>query len=547
MLAKLSNFLNRYERIIPVLLFIVFLAVSIPGVNWGVPALWNPDELVWRVANALNGELVFDETEPDFNYPSLPKYIMFGIGKIVYMLGYSRSEFIIAARVFSVLLGAFAAVLVYYLARAAGAKVSTSGLAGLLYIAAGLAATNARFAHNDLYLQFFSMLCVYFAVKYHLTGMRYWIYASFFAVGLAASSKYTGGSLLLVPLFTLIMMNWNELKKNWFQSLETLFISAVLCFGGYALGTPKALLWMVYYFKRVIPALKNYPLYSTGSGTVIGLYGQWGVFEQGVGIFAYYLFIGCIVWFMGRLILRKAGKFFMEEKQAQVITILLVTVIIFDLPFLISVNYIPRFFIPFVPFLSVLAAIFIAEIYELIKRQGWRFAHAGVTAFLFIGIAYSLLRLVSIALLFANDARMPAGQFIAGLSGENKTIEYTLYPPVINKDQFSKARNYPIYFLKYPNEVVPSGGRFEYNQGEQGLLDRDVDYLVIDTLTYSRLYNDSICGTNPVECDFFKRLIAGEISSFRLVEEFNYSLPPYLPEISIAAVNPEVRIYERVR
>ena len=74
-----------------------------------------------------------------------------------------------------------------------------------------------------------------------------------------------------------------------------------------------------------------------------------------------------------------------------------------------------------------------------------------------------------------------------------------------------------------------------------------MDYLVIDTLTYSRLYNDSICGTNPVECDFFKRLIAGEISSFRLVEEFNYSLPPYLPEISIAAVNPEVRIYERVR
>ncbi len=547
MLAKLSDFLDRHERIVPLLLFVVFLAVSIPGVNWGVPALWNPDELVWRVANALNGELIFDETEPDFNYPSLPKYIMFGIGKIVYAFGYSRSEFIIAARVFSALLGAGVAVFVYHLARMTGAKASTSALAGLLYISAGVAAANGRFAHNDLYMQFFAVVCVYFAIKYRLTMARYWLYASFFSAGLAASSKYTGGSLLLVPLFVWAVMNWSELKKNWLQSFETLFISTVLCFGGYAFGTPKALLWMVYYFKRVIPALQNYPLYSKNSASVIGLYGQWGVFEQAVGTFAYYLFILCVLWFVGRLILRKTGGVVMEEKQVQIITILLMTVLIFDLPFLVSVNYIPRYFIPFVPFLAILGAIFVNDLYELAKQKGWKFAHAGMTLVLFMGIIYSLLRLVSTALLFVNDARMPASEFIAGLPGENKTIEYTLYPPIINKPQFLKARNYPIYFLKYPDDAVPMGGRFEYNQGELGLLDRDVDYLVIDTFTYSRLYDDVVCETNPVECDFFKKLIDGEITSFRLIKEFTYFLPPYLPGISISAVNPEIRIYERVR
>src|SRR5258705_4378804 len=158
MLTKFSDFLGRHEKFIPLLLFLLFLAVSIPGVNWGVPALWNPDELVWRVDSALRGDIIFDETEPDFNYPSLPKYVMFAIGKIVYGLGYSSSIFFISARVFSAILGALGGVLIYYLARTIGARVSTAALAGLLYIASGIAVANGRFAHNDLYLQLFSIL-----------------------------------------------------------------------------------------------------------------------------------------------------------------------------------------------------------------------------------------------------------------------------------------------------------------------------------------------------------------------------------------------------
>ena len=101
----------RSETLIPAFIFLLFLAVSVPGVNWGLPALWNPDELVWRVDSALRGELIFDQTEPDFNYPSLPKYVMYGVGKIVYGMGYSHYAFFISARLISVLLGAAAGVL----------------------------------------------------------------------------------------------------------------------------------------------------------------------------------------------------------------------------------------------------------------------------------------------------------------------------------------------------------------------------------------------------------------------------------------------------
>jgi hypothetical protein len=544
--AKILSFFERHEAIIPVLLLVLFMAVAVPGADWGVPALWNPDEMIWRVDQALHGQMVFDETEPDYNYPSLPKYVMFGIGKIVYGLGYSRAEFFIWARVFSAFLGALAAVLVYRLARMAGGSMWVSGLAGLFYIASGIAAANGRFAHNDLYLQLFSILCVYCAIKYQYTKSRLWIYASFLAVGLAASSKFTGGGLLPLPLFVLVAMNWREFKADWFRSLETLLISAGLCFGGYAIGTPKALLWMAFYFKRAIPALQRYPLYGQNSGSPIGLYGQWPVFQDAVGTFFYYLFILCFIWFIVQLVLAWAGKIKIEEGRGSAIIILVVALIVFDLPFMVSINYIPRYFIPFVPFLSILAAFFVSELFELAHNRKWNFVSLGLTLVLALGISYSLLRLVSTALLFMNDARMPAGEYIATLPGENKTIEYTLYPPIVNREQFLKARNYPIFFVKYPGDVVPTGGRFEYNQGELGLIDREVDYLVIDTLTYSRFYTDSICETNPVECDFFKRLLAGEIKTFRLIREFTYRLPAYLPHVRIAAVNPEIRVYERV-
>jgi hypothetical protein len=171
-----------------------------------------------------------------------------------------------------------------------------------------------------------------------------------------------------------------------------------------------------------------------------------------------------------------------------------------------------------------------------------------VTALLVVGISYSMLRLVSTALLFINDARNPASEYIASIRGYKTSVEYTLYPPIVNKKQFyGAARNYPIYFLKYPGEVMPTGGKVKYNQGEQGLIERETDYLVIDTFTYERFYNDAICETNPVECDFFKKLLAGEVTTFRLVKKFTYSLPPYLPNVSVLTVNPEIRIYERVR
>jgi hypothetical protein len=546
MQSKLNSFFARYEFLIPFFIFVFFLAVSLPGVTWGAPALWNPDELVWRVDMALGGHMKFDETEPDFNYPSLPKYVMYAIGFVTYdLLGKSNFAFIVVARVFSAFLGALSGTLIYYLARMTGVNKRTSALAGLLYIASGVAAANGRFAHNDLYLQFFTVLCVYFVVKYQYSRTLWWFYASFFAVGLAASSKYTGGSIILLPVIVYLVMHWPEIRTSWLSMAGRLVLGGVVSFLGYGLGTPKALFAPVYYFTSVFPFLRNYPQYGFNSGAAIGLFGQWKVFENAVGMFAYYVFIFAFVWFVVKLILWRFGKTHFDVKQAQAVFILLLTVLIFDLPFLISINYIPRYFIPFVPFLAVLGALFFKDILDLADGRSWKLMPYAVSILLFVGMTYSFLRLASTTLLFLNDARIPASEYISMIRGYGKSIEYTLYSPAIERRRFMRAHNYPIYFVKYPTDVVPTGGRYEYNQGEKGLLERGTDYFVIDSYTYERFYTNSVCETNPVECDFFKRLLAGDVSTYRLAKEFTYELPTYLPQVVISAVNPDVKFYER--
>jgi len=543
---KLNSFLSRYEFLIPLFIFLLFLAVSLPGVSWGAPALWNPDELIWRVDQALGGYMTFDETEPDFNYPSLPKYVMYAIGSVTYGMGRSSFTFIVAARAFSAFLGALAGVMVYYLARTLGARKTISALAGLLYVVGGLAAENGRFAHNDLYLQFFTILCVFFVIKYQNTSLIRWLYLSFFMAGFAASCKYTGGSLIILPILAIVSGNWAEVRSRWLSMVGRVILGGLTAYSGFGLGTPKAVTAPVYYFSNVLPALRNLTNYGFNSGTPVGLVGQWSVFEGAVGTFCYYLFLLGYLWFAARWLLWRIRKPSFRNGLGQSVGIFLVTVVVFDLPFMISINYIGRYFIPFIPFLSILGAFFVEEVINLAQGRGWSFVPPLIMVVLAVGVAYSTLRLVSIALLFLNDSRIPATEYIASIRGYQKSIEYTLYPPYIEKKRFMRAHNYPIYFVEWEGDEVPTGGRFEYNLGEQGLLERDTDYFVIDSFTYDRFYTESICETTPVECDFFKRLLAGEVKTFRLIQEFTYSLPPYLPQVSVTAVNPEIRIYERV-
>jgi dolichyl-phosphate-mannose--protein O-mannosyl transferase len=169
---EFTKFLVRYEQFIPFALFLIFLLVTVPGISWGAPSLWNPDELVWRVNMALGGEMKFDETEPNFNYPSLPKHIMYGVEWLVKQAGGSQADLIVSARLTSVLLGGLTVILIYLIAKLASKNIYVPLLAAFFALSDTALAHNARFAHNDLYLLFFLTLSLYAIIKYRLSGHR---------------------------------------------------------------------------------------------------------------------------------------------------------------------------------------------------------------------------------------------------------------------------------------------------------------------------------------------------------------------------------------
>ena len=536
------SFLEKYEILIPLVLFLVFLAVTLPGISWGGLAGWHPDEIVGRSMKALHGQWQFDEV--NFDYPSLPQYVMYGLGKIVFALGYTDLEMLIASRVLSAVLAGLTIVLTYFITRRITGNVYMAGLSGLVLLSVSEMTHNGRFAHNDTYITFFVTLTILFLVNYTITNQRGWLYASFIGIGMAASSKYNGITLALVPVVLYLASQRHSVRKEPQRTLETLFIGGILTFLGYAAGTPKSLFWMTYYFKRMFPALLHSGNYSRQPGSLRGILGQYGSFEAGVGLLLFILFTAAVLWACYRAFQAYRSRNETGNPRTPFLVSLLLALIALDLPIALSYNYPPRFFLSMMPVFAILSALFIEDLYQQIRIRG----NPSYETVLHVGLAvillFSFARNISVMLLFLNDARIPASRFIKTLP-VGTSLEHTFYPPAIARDQFGREHNYPIFFSKTPGETAPTSKKYVFNAGEAGLDDRKTDYLVVDNFTIDRLSDPYICQSMRAECDFFKQLATGRSDHYKLIEEFSYRLPPYLPQLNIAFVNPIIRIYQR--
>ncbi len=158
-------------------------------------------------------------------------------------------------------------------------------------------------------------------------------------------------------------------------------------------------------------------------------------------------------------------------------------------------------------------------------------------------VIYSFLRVASTVLVFQHDARIPASAYLQTLP-EGSTIEYTLYPPTIDRERFTRSHNYPIFFKKFPDQALPTSRLYEFNRGEAGIEERQTDYLVIDSFTYERFADAYICALHQAECDFFTRLRQGG-TNYRLIQSFEYDPPAWLPQLKLPFVNPRIEIYQR--
>jgi len=161
---KVPDFLQKHEWIIPFGLFILFLAFTLPGISWGAPIGWHPDEIVVRSIKALHGEWKFSEI--NFDYPDLPQYAMFFLGKLLLSIGRTDGDILVASRILSAVLVGFTIILTYILTRRIGGSVLVAGLSGLFLICVSEMSHNGRFAHNDTYVTFFITLSILFLINY---------------------------------------------------------------------------------------------------------------------------------------------------------------------------------------------------------------------------------------------------------------------------------------------------------------------------------------------------------------------------------------------
>ncbi len=531
---------EKYQFLIPLLLFAAFLAFTLPGVSWGAPDIWHPDEVVYISIRSLYSDIDFDSS--NFNHPHLPIYAMLWLGKIVLALGQTDREVLIAARILSAVLAGLTVVLAYLIPRRMGYNVYVSGLSGLLLLSASEMSHNGRFAHNDTFVAFFSTLTFFLLASYKTKGQRGWLYAAFFSAGLAVSSKYSAVSLTVMPFIYYLWTMRKALLKRALRTLETLFIGGVLTYLGYAAGTPKALTWMAYYMKRLIPALLYNSSYGYQPDSLRGVSGQYAVFMNGLGLPLFLLFSLAFLWACYKIFMGWRTQSLRLEANR---TLLIFYILIVDLPIMASYNYPIRFFLPLMPAFAILSALFVGDMVALAKQTGNSVYPKLLGAGLSLIVILSMARLASVALLFVNDARIPASAFVASLPA-GASLEDTFYPPTIPADHFKREHNYPLFFQKSPDQAPPTNKNYAFNAGEAGLDERQTDYLVTDSLTYDRFSDPYICANVQVECDFFKQLDTGKSNHYKLIAEFSYALPPYLPQITVSFVNPVIRVYERL-
>ncbi len=538
---RLRSWLENHSLAILLGFAVITVLAILPHISWGLPAEWHPDEIANDVRKALEGKQPL--LDNNYDYPMLPKIFLYAVGKIVFHFGYDASTYFRVVRFFSAVLAAAILFITYQITRAAGGNKISGLFASLLCLSSSEIFLHAHFAHNDLYLVFFASLSIYALLRYQTQHSRAWFFLACFLGGLAIASKYNGIGLTLAIAVVFFYTEKSDPPQQPIQVLKTLFIGGGICLLAYLLSNPTAALHPLTYLHDLLPALRHHSIYARTPSSPIGALGEWQVMINALGLPAFLMLTGSALYGVSQLILTKPVHTRTDSSYTRSAYILLVCLIALDLPILFSYNLQARFILPLLPPAFALTALSIEDIYTRLAsiQPNWNWL---LMLFLLVTIVWSGLRVISVFLLFQNDARIAAGQYLQGLP-HRASIETTLYPPTLDHNIFRKVRLYPIFFPKYPGHQPPET-KVIFNQGEAGIEQRAPQYLVVDSFTYQRFDNPYICQTVALECAFFQRLSQGE-THYQLVATFQYTLPRFLPQVSAEFVNPTIKVYQRKR
>jgi hypothetical protein len=270
--------------------------------------------------------------------------------------------------------------------------------------------------------------------------------------------------------------------------------------------------------------------------------GQWGHTLEGLGPGLFLLFALATIWAIFQAVRFSADKIQHQEanRNGRFYVALLLLLFAFELPIAFSRFYPIRYMVPAFPLLAVLSAWMLNDYWRYFQRSGSKRGQWLIVSVTLAIIFFSALRVMSVTLLFENDGRIAAADYLKEVIAPGTRTEHTSYPPQLPRED-RIVDNYPLVVFKFAEDIAPHTGA---NEGEEGLEKRKPEYLVIDRKTSDRFEDEHVCDLNPVECRFFARLL-NEDTNYKLIERFEYRVPPYLPQVRMDFVNVDVLLFER--
>ena len=281
---------------------IVMLALGIRlyGIGFGAPFVYHPDEPK-IVGNAIRMVATGDLHPHYFKKPSLLIYINAVVVHLVHFvtdtsLPEDFSKGVKAAtrdpvffpyyywgRVTTALLGVLSIPLVY----AIGRRLHTPAVglwAAVFLCIAPLHVSHSHYAQVDVPVTFMCLLSVLFTLRaFQENKLKDWTLAGLFA-GLAASTKYPQGLIVLPCILALLFHPSREKRWSWTFWLGSAGIGAISLVG-FVIGTPYAALDFFEFFEKGLAY--EWKHYSTGHDGAEGKANWWWylrrLFHDGLG------------------------------------------------------------------------------------------------------------------------------------------------------------------------------------------------------------------------------------------------------------------------
>lgn len=535
--------MKKYSGIIIVLVINAILLLSTIG--WGLPAVWEPDSSMGPVLEMASKM----SPEPKSLQKSTLHYYILGGALVPYFAvllatgtsiapdalkfdspGIWTTMFIIG-RLLTVLMALGTVFLAYLLGKRIADEKTGLLTATILTVTSGFFALS-HFTAVDIPLTFWITFALYLLVSFAKTKHSKFLYWGAFVTGLAISTKYPAGLLvLLIPLVVFVTR-----MPFWKHNIR----SALLVIAGFLLGTPYVLLTPL---KFITEASKLFD-----AGGYYGIVSRIGYIQHAYNlyhIFGVFLLIAAI-----------AGLIYCIVSRRKTETYLLFSWVVLNYLILGFWHNAPlRFIMPIVPALAVMAAIFGID---MCLKHRW--VSVVITLLLLTGV----WGVVGQIAYFTNDSRYESHDWVlANIPNGASIMAIGLpgYIPVLPID----ASEYDALYHKIPyTGAFPSDGATKYHvdydllltnysiQGAEFTQKMDdqlgADYIIASEFQYGRFF-DNISHVEgvysgdsyPERTIFINDLLAGR-KGYIKVAEFHYEFPF---SSNPSYVNPAIIVLQR--